>query len=104
MSKSQPWDVSDRSAASVRLQSIQQKMRPLLIVFSIYLTAAIVYTIYTGEQGTGLTGYVMKVELDFFGHADIYWTIRLMIFGWALAFVAIAMIVWKSSGITLQDF
>jgi hypothetical protein len=41
-------------------------------VFRIYLIAALVYSIYSSGTESGLAGYVIKLDMDSFGMAEVY--------------------------------
>jgi hypothetical protein len=65
------------------------------LVYYIYIAATLAYTAYCSYYETGLIGYVMKVELDLFGNANMNWPFFIVTVGWQLGFLLAAAIVGK---------
>ena len=65
------------------------------VVYGIYFAITFAYTAYCTYYETGPVGYVMKMELDLFGSADMEWPFMIVVFGWLLGFLASAAIVDK---------
>lgn len=65
------------------------------VIYYIYFGVTFAYTLYSSALETGLAGYLLKIELELFGRAEVFGTGLLMTFGWLVIFLVIAKIAGK---------
>jgi len=75
--------------------SARRMTRCFKAVYYSYVTATFAYTLYSTFYATGPAGYLMQLELDLFGRAELKITAMLLMLGWVFGFRLVVEIASK---------